>query len=265
MSQADLLTQANTFADELTDLFRRVLPYDVPSFRPQSARKDDRFQIGPELDTSLGRFNDRFFSLNPLRAAGETKDDEWLSLKVLYTVDLDDARTHLRVISSTMGLWLCTDPTGRKPKRTPVFRVEYERGKRSGSPAHIHFHAESAELAWLYGRVGHPMINMSEVHFPVGGRRFRPTVEDVLKFLDDENLFANWHPGWRSHVDASQEVWHRRQAAAAVRRYPDAAIEQLTKMGHTVTPPKAGSPVESEKSRWLRLPAWLPAGRNTPD
>lgn len=111
------------------------------------------------------------------------------------------------------------------------------RWRSTAPPAHIHFHAESAELAWLYGKTGQQMVSMSEVHFPLGGRRFRPTVEDILRFLDHEKMFRGWASGWRQAVDQSLKDWNDQQARATVRRFPDAAVDQLAAMGYTITPP----------------------------
>jgi hypothetical protein len=100
----DLETEALGFAEELSALFRHVLPYETPEFQPQSVRREGRFQIGPRLDPDLSRFDSRFFSHIPLRARGEDRGAEWLSLRPNYTVELDDQGEHLQVSRSTMGL-----------------------------------------------------------------------------------------------------------------------------------------------------------------
>ena len=102
--------------------------------------------------------------------------------------------------------------------------------------AHVHLHANSPELAWIYGSSGQPAPDLHALHFPVGGKRFRPTLEDFLLFLDREGIFANWKPGWRTEVIESLAEWDRSQARATVRRYPEEAITQLEDLGHVVTP-----------------------------
>ncbi len=236
---APLEEQAANFAKTLTDIFTAVLPYEVPAFHCQNVRpnKADRLQVGPRLDESLSKHNDSLFSHIMLRDKGQQVGEECLSLKALFTVDNNDPDGHMRVLRSTMGLWLDASPQQGQTRQRPVFRVEFERNKRNGPPAHIHFHAESAELSWLYGRAGKPMVSMSEVHFPVGSTRFRPTIEDVLKFLDDEDLFTNWKPEWRNRLKETLDDWHQAQAAAAARTFPEAAAEALRKKGYIVTAP----------------------------
>ena len=91
------------------------------------------------------------------------------------------------------------------------------------------------EFGWIYGTAGLAPPRLSEIHFPVGGRRFRPTVEELLKFLDREELFVNWLPGWDELVDRSLENWEMSQARATVRQHTEAAIAQLQAMGYEMT------------------------------
>ena len=70
----------------------------------------------------------------------------------------------------------------------------------------------------------------------MGGRRFRPTVEELLKFLNREKLFVDWLPGWEEVVDRSLEEWEWNQARATVRQHTEAAIAQLPAMGFEITP-----------------------------
>lgn len=143
-------------------------------------------------------------------------------------VALDPESQYLAVQSSTFGLWVKVMDDS---KRRPVFRVEYDRNTTTKPPAHVHFHAESAELAWVYGSGGVTLPRGHEVHFPVGGVRFRPVIEDVLLFLDREHLFNDWATTtWRSTIDASRHVYDLRQARATVRRFPDEARAVLARM-----------------------------------
>ena len=72
---------------------------------------------------------------------------------------------------------------------------------------------------------------------PVGGRRFRPTVEQFLRFLDREKLFVDWRSGWDRIVEKSLIDWERNQARATVRQRTEAAVDQLRRMGYEVTSP----------------------------
>ena len=126
-----------------------------------------------------------------------------------------------------VGLW--ADVTGGRKRPRPIVRVEYDRRQsgRGRSAAHVHLHANSPELAWMYGSAGRPAPDLHALHFPVGGRRFRPTLEEFLLFLDRENLFNDWKEGWKPRLIRSLEAWERRQARATARQFPDEAIGAL--------------------------------------
>ena len=62
-------------------------------------------------------------------------------------------------------------------------------------------------------------------------------VEELLLFLDREQLFTNWLPGWNRIVEQSLTDWNLRQTRATVRRHPEAAVDQLQHMGYKITPP----------------------------
>lgn len=86
-----------------------------------------------------------------------------LLLKVEFAVSLDEEAEHLTVVTSTFGLWVRPDPK-RAPR--PLFRLEYDRETHGKPPAHVHLHAESAELGWIYGTAGVPLPRMAEIHSP---------------------------------------------------------------------------------------------------
>jgi hypothetical protein len=71
---------------------------------------------------------------------------------------------------------------------------------------------------------------LKDFHFPVGGRRFRPSLEDVIEFLVAERL-ASPRTGWESAVEEHRAKWEDRQLRAAVCRNPDVAIAQLREQG----------------------------------
>ena len=160
-----------------------------------------------------------------------------LFLNAHYTVEMDPTGSRLRIATSMVGLW--ADVTGGRKRPRPLVRVEYDRGQsgRGRAAAHVHLHANSPELAWMYGSSGRPAPDLHALHFPVGGRRFRPTLEEFLLFLDRENLFDNWKAGWRPKVVGSLEEWERRQARATARQFPAEAIGALETLGYSVTTP----------------------------
>ena len=121
------------------------------------------------------------------------------------------------------------------------FGVEHDRSQlRPGrAAAHVHLHANSPELAWIYGTSAQAAPDLHALHFPAGGRRFRPTLEEFLLFLDREKLFTNWKEGWKPKLIQSLEEWERLQARATARQFPDEAAGALEALGYDVAAPSA--------------------------
>ena len=227
---SDLLeAESNTFATNLTNLIQGCVA-GAPGFVVVNANSDQQLRIGPE-PFEPGHGSSAGFGFVPLIRRCDEEDQPRLMLKIEFRVWLDRQAEHLAVQQSTFGLWVCPDP--QRGSR-PVFRIEYDRDASSKPPAHIHLHAESVELGWIYGTEGLPLPRLHEVHFPVGGRRFRPTVEEFLEFLNRERLFTDWLPGWNEVLAESLGDWNKRQTQATVRNNPQIAIEQLERMGFQV-------------------------------
>ncbi len=187
---------------------------------------------------TVGHHDDTAEGLALLRAS-EAPSAPALFLNAHYTVEMDPTRSRLRIATSLVGLW--ADVTGGRKRPRPLVRVEYDRRQsgRGRAAAHVHLHANSPELAWMYGSAGRPAPDLHALHFPVGGRRFRPTLEEFLLFLDRENLFNDWKEGWKPRLIRSLEAWERRQARATARQFPDEAIGALETLGYSVTAPSA--------------------------
>lgn len=226
---ADLTAESLGFASRMTDLLGRTVgggvQFDVVEVDL------NRSKVGPAPFSA----DESGFALVPLRRSCDPQDQpERLSLKVEFDLNLDDEKEHLTVLRSTFGLWVRPHPK-RSPR--PVVRIEYDRDATGKPAAHVHLHAESVELGWIYGTAGERLTRMQEIHFPVGGRRFRPTVEDFLQFLHRERLFRDWELGWQTVVQGSLDEFVERQARATVRRHEHSAADQLRAMGYTVVPP----------------------------
>lgn len=74
---------------------------------------------------------------------------------------------------------------------------------------------------------------MREIHFPVGGHRFRPSLEDVLEMLSDE--FGVDSPGdFRNKLRKGRTEWRQIQTKAVVRDDPDSAVEVLNTLGYDI-------------------------------
>src|SRR5262249_2529202 len=124
--------------------------------------------------------------------------------------------------------------------------------------AHIQLHAHRDEFLYMLmaSNEGRPKVRqikgavprLSVFHFPVGGHRFRPCIEDVLQALIME-FGVDRMPQWRAAVEAGREGWRRRQLKAAVRDAPEDAAEALARMGWTVTPPEVIPPGQPDRLR----------------
>lgn len=122
--------------------------------------------------------------------------------------------------------------------------VEFERDYTSAPCAHIHYSGVAGLLSPalmqnFQNKSGNPRKKgrLDELHLPVGGKRFRPSLEDFLYFVISECGFRG-RPGWEPALQERRRVWLSKQASAATRDHPEAAAEALRDLGFTVTPPK---------------------------
>jgi hypothetical protein len=148
---------------------------------------------------------------------GNRKPRCWLHIG--YELSLEATGRFLVVISSFFSVYADSD------EASCLCHFDYERAKPGGYPeAHVQVVGESPALArWP----GQPTTReLSRLHLPVGGRRFRPIIEDAIEFLIVEKL-AEPRDGWRAVLEAQREKWAHIQLKAAIRRDPQAAIEVL--------------------------------------
>ncbi|BCB81011.1 hypothetical protein GCM10022251_61220 [Phytohabitans flavus] len=139
--------------------------------------------------------------------------------------------------------WMHVLPKG---DRVPLFRYEYLRDATNSVPvAHLQVHAHRDEFAYALiaaekgkarqrWRKGKPP-RLQEFHFPLGGHRFRPCLEDVLHALVVE-FCVDPVDGWESAVKEGREQWRRLQLRAAVRDAPEEAAEVLRLLDYDVAP-----------------------------
>lgn len=141
-------------------------------------------------------------------------------------------------------------------RTSPGIRFEYERGYTSAPTAHIHSSGISgllsvALMANFEGTKAKDRCkgDLQALHFPVGGRRFRPSLEDFLYFVVRECGFRG-KPGWESKLLQSREGWLDKQLRAAVRDHPAEAAEALRDLGYNVEPPSGGDVEKRRKRTW---------------
>lgn len=140
-------------------------------------------------------------TLVPITAGLATGQFPRLWLRTSFQVRLDESHDHLAVQRSVFALVI--QASGR-----PAIRVEYDRdqgnepddaipGRHRRSAAHVQIHGSSEELAYVQGLGGDRQLRgLERFHIPVGGRRFRPSLEDFIEFLWAERLISGMHGGW---------------------------------------------------------------------
>ena len=127
--------------------------------------------------------------------------------------------------------------------RQPLLRLEYRADMHSAPVAHWQVHAERGAFSHLLTHahahrpktVGKPH-DISSLHLPVGGERFRPSLEDVLQFLVSD-CGVDYRPGWEDAVNQGRRNWRLLQLRATVRDGQDEAARVLRDLGWTVQAP----------------------------
>lgn len=230
-----MISEAEDFAIKLSEIINGTVSSKI------------EFKVTPILDknfawVSAGLDGTLKPILIPISCNLKDGDEPWMWLNVSFKVSLIKLQ-YLTVESSVVSLVI--DDKSRRP----VFRVEFDRdrgvepsdletGRHARNAAHVQIHGASPELSYIHGRNGLPKVRtLEDHHFPVGGRRFRPTLEDFIEFIYLEQLVPNLHQGWREVINKHRSDWLDIQLKAAVREKPHIAIEKLIDMGYTVRGP----------------------------
>lgn len=152
-------------------------------------------------------------------------------LLVVYTLQMDDEATYLMVTKSEIGFY--ADDT----RKGMVFHYDYARNQGNEYPAaHVQVGGHCEPLIEICTRAPGGPKALRDLHLPVGGRRFRPTLEEVVEALIVEGL-AHGHAGWKQAVHEHRTEWLEIQLKAAVRRWPGWAADALRHEGYQVTEP----------------------------
>ena len=236
---AELLRQASDFAHELNTRIERVLPDHQPQFFAQVlATSKPSLTVTPVLPDDP----DREAQPLTLTIQGRARPQP-LHLRALFWCCYDITGRYLTIERSDLGLGLARIAE-------PLFRVEYDRNmnRRNRLPAaHVQVHAHRDEMTglmahadeqrpkqrWRAGR----FPRLSEFHFPVGGDRYRPCLEDLISIAVTELGVRTKKGAWAA-LEEGRAEWRRRQLAAAVRDAPEIAAKALREEGWSV---RAGS------------------------
>jgi hypothetical protein len=220
-----LAEQAADFADLLTVTIQSVLPRVGRVEAIQSPNREGQYLLQP-LDSKglLARL--------PLFVNGEPLAE--LSMQMYLSLDVFS--TYLKVVRSDYAVYSVLD-------RAPLVRLDYRTDMKTEPVAHWQFHAERGSLTHLLtmAQKHRPKAvrsphTLSSLHFPVGGERFRPCLEDFLQFLVQE-CGVDRLDNWMTAIDAGRETWRRLQLKTAVRDLQAEAAQVLRQHGWTVSPP----------------------------
>jgi hypothetical protein len=176
-------------------------------------------------------------SYTPLRSASSCR--VWL--RIVGQLFLDP-RGYLTVRRSVYA-WAAGD------KQHELLHYDYERDNPVFPDAHIQVNGGGPGWDELLPACGKTPDSLGKLHLPVGGRRYRPALEDLLEALVMEKILDP-KPGWNRVLEAERAEFRRRQLKAAVRNDPDTAIAALHDAGYEVIPPdRAPNVVEIAERR----------------
>lgn len=149
-----------------------------------------------------------------------------LWMDVSFQLRMDAEREHLMVLKSFFGVFPSEDA------KEGLCHYDYERDKPDGYPdAHLQVGGQSHVLPALNcPKDGDGGRCLASLHFPVGGKRFRPCLEDLIEFLVIERL-VQARDGYQEVLEASRRRFRENQLRAAMRRNPHIVDEYIRTHG----------------------------------
>ncbi|MGL5825317.1 MAG: hypothetical protein ACRCYU_10950 [Nocardioides sp.] len=232
---------AQAFADELTQTFRGVLGSSACTFVAEA---------GPtRADSGETRIVVRTSDQKPVRLTIDATAA--LDLEVTFRCTWDHRGTYLAVKKSS---WKVI-PAGFTE---PLLRYEFDSSQGGLPAAHLHIHGHRDEFVYLLFRStqrskqksrakvvagdisSKAYPRLSNLHFPLGGTRMRPCIEDLLQFLIVE-FGIDAVDGHQDVIERGREEWRRRQIRVCVRDAPEEAVRVLEELGYSVDEPNDGA------------------------
>ncbi len=144
-------------------------------------------------------------------------------------------------------------------------RMEYEHDPNAGIPcAHLHLHAHRDSWTFLMSRNGSgsqrrtvkhrasckKTPQLSDIHFPLGGPRLRPVLEDLLTLLI-QDLGIDHQPDALKILSEARALWRQDQTRAIIASVPELSQDVLTQLGWQVVPAPGYVPGTAQ-AKWLR-------------
>ncbi|PWI09926.1 hypothetical protein DIZ27_14600 [Streptomyces sp. NWU339] len=219
-----LRDRTNRFAKEIQALLNGTIAEHVQIKAVALSKGDDRlFTLGHLLNK--GTMTAQRFRLKPRAPKAE------LWMDVSYQLRLDAEREHLMVQQSFFGVF------GSQDAKQGLFHYDYEREKADGYPdAHLQVYGNSDLFLALNDPRADSGRSLAQLHFPVGGKRFRPCLEDVIEFLIVERL-VEARDNHEKVLEVGREGFRRNQLLAAMRRDPGAVEVFVERYGMRGTAP----------------------------
>ena len=167
------------------------------------------------------------------------KGQPLLRLVVEYRCMLSTFSKMLTVSGSTYKVYL-------HGSRYPIFAADYDRSARPNTPAaHWNVYANRKDVTDSLRRAGSSRRGgrnrraardrssgvVGTLHFPVGGHRYRPCLEDVLELVWTEYGIDVRTKSARKAIDDGRREWRTYQLKAAVSDDPRSAAEELHRLG----------------------------------
>lgn len=229
--QGSLITAVTAFATELHDLLVAVLPGAPSPFEVVVAGGDDPHIIVRQT---------------PVEGVPLTVDGEpVLRLTARFRCSWDSAKKYLAVRESTLGIRAETSDE-------PLFRYDYLAdcdGKIPAAHLNVHSHRDEVVFAMMVAGLRHrgrsrsaqvrdgKVPRLATLHFPLGGHRFRPSLEDLLEMVVRE-FGLDTEPTWEDALRKGRARWRDKQLRAAVRDDPASAADILRTLGYGIRDPK---------------------------
>lgn len=208
-SEAEPVIQARAFAERIADLLNRTVANGIRL----TAVLDQR---SGECRISSGITTANFDSSSIALSLDQRSPSCYLDL--VHRLRLDPEGQHLTDERSRYALYR------DRALGEPYFRYEYKRGNTPHSEVHLHV------IGDLDAGLPTGVRPLRKLHLPLGARRFRFTLEDLVEFLVVEH-FAVPRPGWETAVQEHRQRWNELQLRAAVRRDPEVALDALRQEG----------------------------------
>ncbi|MEU8042756.1 hypothetical protein AB0B71_01245 [Micromonospora echinofusca] len=241
-SALDIGSHARRFSEQLQDLLNHTV---CDHAIVKVVIEPDGASVGTKLDKLT-------LQSAPVRLRSPVRRPIWIDVSCKLMLDVGEG-LFPAVRSSYVGIYLGAEA------EQPILHYDFEREKEKYTEAHVQVYGRHEPLEEYLTEVG-AKDRLEKLHLPVGGRRFRPSLEDIIEFLVAEKLVSP-KAGWAELLDEQRQEYRRKQIAAVVRRNPGSAIRELDRLGYTILPPTD----ESFRAKIAALIARTPKPRQGED